>query len=389
MSELVPLSALDHLLGACPFSNQLVFEWPVQLDHQRLIEAFHLTARRFQGASATLTRLDDHTLAFDMSREVAEIRVTHDGPDIPLNACFDPVDLTMGQPMTRARIVDRGARGTAIGFSMSHAVADGYGFFLFLIAWAAHARGIDFPLPNCDRTLLSNPSARNPSRQSPDVGPLEQSGFVLVDGSEPLLSLQMKDWYIAEKAVRQMADSASDKYSTHELLSALLWKECLQNAPYPTATLACPVDVRRFRDALGPLYFGNAFLQAAVTVPTEKLRAASVPEIAGWIEAAVAAVPTRIDAAIAEVEALWSTRGLDVLPRVYGNPPASGILISNLSRISLEMLDFGAGPARGFELPSAPSVSQICYVLPTPAADLRVYSATVQPLGAPFRETPA
>jgi hypothetical protein len=77
------------------------------------------------------------------------------------------------------------------------------------------------------------------------------------------------------------------------------------------------------------------------------------------------------------------------LPRVYGNPPASGILISNLSRISLEMLDFGAGPARGFELPSAPSVSQICYVLPTPAADLRVYSATVQPLGAPFRETPA
>jgi hypothetical protein len=385
MSDMIPLSALDHLLGACPFSNQLVFEWPAKLDQQRLIDAYHLTARRFEGTAGILTRLDEHTLAFDMSRDASEIRVTNDGPEIPLRACVDMVNLELGQPLARARIVDRGPRGTAIGFSMSHAVADGYGFFLFLIAWAAQARGVDFPAPNCDRRLLSNPRARKPAQPSPDVGPLEQSGFVLLDGTEPLLELQMEDWYVSPAELRSKIQGASDAYSTHELLGARLWKECLQDAPYPNTTFACPVDIRRFRDELGPLYFGNAFLQAAARVPTQQLRAANIPEIAGWIQTAVAAVPQQIDAAIAELEALWSTRGLAVLPRLYGNPPASGILITNLSRVALELLDFGAGPALGFELIPTPSVSQIGYVLPTAGEDLRLYAATSAPLGSPFR----
>jgi hypothetical protein len=98
----------------------------------------------------------------------------------------------------------------------------------------------------------------------------------------------------------------------------------------------------------------------------------------------VAAVPERIDAATAELEALWSTQGLAILPRVMG-PTASGFLVSNVSRVPLEALDFGTGPATSFTLLPAASISPICFVLPAVGDDLRLHLAAPNPLSARFR----
>jgi hypothetical protein len=389
MTNLIPLSAIDHMLTATPWPLQLVFEFPSKLDAKRLVEAFHATTRRFVGSAATLTLQDEHTMAFDVSRDASEIRVTADGPDIPLHACLDPVRTELGQPLTRARIVDRGSRGTAIGFSMSHAVADGYGFFLFLAAWAAEARGADFPAPNCDRRLLSNPAARNPAQPSPAVGPLEQSGFFLVDEGHEPLHFPLEERFISHLELRSEKQREPGNYSSSDLLAARLWKECLRNETLPSTTLACPVDLRRYREALGPLYFGNAFLHASVTVSTEQLRTASVPEIASWVHGAVEAVPQRIDAAIAELEALWSSRGLAVLPRLFGCPQDTGFIVSNMSRITLAAFDFGMGPAVSFDcaLPTT-AYARICFVLPA-GDNLRLLVTAASPDRRPSLQAPA
>jgi Transferase family len=374
MSDLIPLSAIDHVLTRPVLAPlQLVFEFPTQLDSKLLVESFHATARRFVGIGATLTRLDEHTIAFDVARDVSEIRVTTDGPNIPLHACLDPVRTELGQPLARARIVDRGSRGTAVGFSMSHAVADGYGFFLFLAAWAAQARGADFPAPNCDRRLLTSAAARESPPSIAAVGPLEQSGFFLVDEGQQPLSFSLEERFISQLELRAQKQREPGNYSSSDLLAAHLWKEYLQHEHFPSTTLACPVDLRRHRTALGPLYFGNAFLNATVTVSTEQLRAASAPEIAGWIHAAVDAVPQRVDAGIAELEALWSTRGLAALQCISGCPPDTGFLISNMSRISLAAFDFGTGPAVSFDcaLATTRAPQRVCFVLPA-GDDLRL-----------------
>lgn len=372
MPDLVSLSPIDHVLAARPVALQVIFEYPSQLDAQRLIDAFHATARRFVGVSGCLVRQDPHSLAFDVSRDLSEIRVTREGPDMPLHECIDAVDLRLGQPLARARIVDRGPRGTAVGFSMSHTVADGYGYFLFLAAWAARARGAAFPPPNCDRTLLSSPAARSPAERSPVEGPLEHSGFMLQQ-AEPTLRLALREYLLSEAGLR--AERARDPagYSASDLLMAKLWRHCFRDEDLPSTTLACPVDLRRYRAALGPMYFGNAFLHATVTASTAELRAASSPEIARRVHQAVAALPSRIEGAIDELEALWSTRGLAVLPHVFLYPPETGLLVSNLSRIDLSLLDFGAGPAVNFECITGAdgAHARICFVLPA-GEDLRL-----------------
>jgi hypothetical protein len=390
MSNLIPLSTIDHLLSTVTEPLQLVFEYPAELDHARLIEAFHTTARRFVGAGATLTRQDEHTLAFDVSRDASEIRVTTDGPDIPLRACVDPVRCELGQPLIRARIVKRGSRGTAIGFSMSHAVADGYGLFLFLAAWAAQARGADFPAPNCDRTLLSNAAARNPVQPSPAFGPLEQSGWFVVDEGYEKVYFRLEERSFSKLELRSERNAELGDYSKHDLLAALLWKQCMQNESFASTTLACPVDLRRHRDALGPLYFGNAFLHASLTISTERLRTASAPEIARLVHSAVAAVPHRIDAAIAELEALISSRGLAVLPRLYGYPPETGFIVTDMSRSPLNAVDFGAGPAVAVDcvLPGS-TYGRICSVLPGDGDNLRLLLAAGKPHRRPLERAAA
>ena len=380
MSQQIPLSPIDQFLLTAPWPLQLVFEFPSKLDAKRVEDAFHMTAQRFVGATATLSRLDEHSVAFDLSRNASEIRVTTDGPDIPLHACIDSVVSGFGKPLARARIVDRGSLGTAIGFSMSHVLADGYGFFLFLAAWAAQARGIDFPAPNCNRTLLSNVDARATAKPLPASGPLPQSGYYLVDEGYQPKDFRLEEQLLPLTQLQAEKRLAAGPYSIADLIAARLWKACMQDAALPSTTLACPVDLRRHREALGPLYFGNAFLHATCTLSTSQLRAASAPELAQLIHAAIAEVPQRIDAAIAELEGLWSQRGLAVLSQLMAYPPDSGLLISNMSRVTLDAFDFGTGPATAFDcvLPATAS-ARIAFVLPA-GDNLRLLTTTGNPL---------
>jgi hypothetical protein len=272
------------------------------------------------------------------------------------------VQTAVGAPLARVRITRCVPSGsTALGFAMSHAVADGYGFFLFLAAWAARTRGQPFPAPNTDRSLLSRPLERAAGR-APEPGRLAHSGFYLAADAALPPRLSWHERTIAASELEPPTDHA--RLSTNDYASALLWKECLANAPSEETALACSVDIRRHRPELGPLYFGNALLLASVTLATDQLRAADVVEVAGLIRDAVEAVPARVDSALLELEELRASGGLSLLAKLRSFEPGRGFLISNLARLPLDALDFGAGPAVQVEIATLPPRARTCVLFP-------------------------
>lgn len=347
-----PLATLDYVFASEAYHpTHLILRFAAELDVDGLRTSFIATAREFVGVHATLTRLDERTLAFDLSREAAEVTVVDAEPEKPLGLCGSTIRTSIGEPLARAQVTRLGAGGTVIAFALSHAVADGYSYFLFLRAWAARARGAAFPPPTCNRAALDPSHGGIPASD----GRLTHSGFVLEDS--PRRAMRMEERWVEPSVLNVSCAEPGDKpaVSENDVLGALLWKECLAGSELAESTFTCPVDVRRHRPNLGPLFFGNASFVASLTLPTEHLRRASVEEVARRIRAAVDAVPTHIDAALQELDHVRRSRGLSVLPSFRSVPSNGGFFITNLSRIPIDVLDFGGGPPLALEPASWPA----------------------------------
>ena len=363
--DYVPLSALDHAhVSHMAGPIALVFRYPNPLDAGVVADAYLETARKYTGLTGTLVKIDDRTLGFDVAGDPL-VRITSERPDSALSACIDMVGTEVGKPLARARIAHLGDQGTAISLCMSHAVADGYGFFLFMSAWAAKSRAAKFYEPNQERSLLTNQAARV-SDGSVVPERLPESGLVVMPPAyEPGRSYRLEERVLPSATLKTKLPGANGQtLSGNDLLAASVWKELAGDVAHPTTTLACPVDVRQKRPDLGPLYFGNAVVHAPVTVETEALRTATPEEVASWIRSTVANAGERSAEVVNELERLRATHGLDVMARIAGYPLDSGVLVSNLSRIPLAPLDFGAGPPDAVEIAAVTPRSRFCFVLP-------------------------
>jgi hypothetical protein len=211
-TDLVPLSTLDH-----------VFAGP--------------------SVEPTLTRLDERSYAFDLRRELAEVRVGTMVADAPLAACVDAVRTQVGQPLARARVADLGARGTAIALSLSHAVADGNGYFIFMSAWAARSRGAAPVEVAADRRVLTH---RGPvsAGTAPACGTLPKSGFFVGPRDTPGADLRIHERRVPR---RQLAPPAG--FTVNDWICAALWKEAWTDEPAGMTTVRlsgrCPHASRR------------------------------------------------------------------------------------------------------------------------------------------------
>jgi hypothetical protein len=367
---IVPLSILDHVFASDAFDPiQIVLEYGAKLDAGRLEECFPAIASQFTGVNGALVRVDERTLGLDLSQERACVRVVSAAADTPPAECAEPLTTELGAPLARARITLLGEHKSVLALALSHVVADGYGYFLLLSAWAARVRGQPFPPALCERGRLAPPADLALSA-SVQTGKLLHSGFMLAGGeARPRLRVSERCVPLSELATRAASVSSSD------LLSARLWKEAMASEALPETTFTYPVDVRKWRPYLGPLFFGNASLLASATVPTSRLREAPTEEVASWIRRAVEEVPSQIDAALAELAALRAEHGLAVLPRFRTVRSEAGFVVSNLSKIPLSALDFGAGSPVALHAPADPAPRErSCAVFPARDA-LRLLTA--------------
>jgi hypothetical protein len=95
---------------------------------------------------------------------------------------------------------------------------------------------------------------------------------------------------------------------------------------------------------------GCAITFATAALPIASLRQLPLAELALTIRKAVGAVTEeRVSASMSTLAALREQQGPSVLDEIHLTHPARGLLVTNLSRLPLQELDFGAGPPRSFE----------------------------------------
>jgi len=228
---------------------------------------------------------------------------------------------------------------------MSHLAGDGYSYFLFLSTLAALARPSIVPFrarflnlaikPNHRRTALRDflfrgATPRPPAREGP---------FTVACEGIPRRDVQA--------VIREAASSAGLRISTNDVLSALAMRKLVKaHADRWTGDirLTIPIDVRGKIKEYGRGFFGNGLLFHRVTFEKEQIENSAIGEIAMTIRKSMPLLSkeTYVDF-LRGLEETISAGKLDEL-RPYD--PERGCLVTNLSKLPLDRLDFGTGSPR-------------------------------------------
>lgn len=336
-----PLSVLDQFYATDWIDGvQFLLHYDSYLDPKQVEDAFHKTARQYLGVQGTLVALDEKRLGIDLSREVVQVQVREVEDRAAAKQAVVPFVSRIGGSLADVYIFRRADGGSSVAFNISHGLTDAYGSFLFLNAWAAACRGQPAHAPYCQRDLLPAPEQRT-AETAPRSGLLPHAGFTLAkeDVRGPRLPWQER---MRSPNSFAAADASDRRLSQNDLLCASLWQELEAEAEERPTTFVCATDLRRQLGKAGAVYFGNATLIVSVTRSTSELRAADLKTAASWIRDAVAEAPTKLPAALGELEQLRSEYGLALLPYVR-TMPEQGLSVTNVSRMPFAMLDFGVG----------------------------------------------
>jgi hypothetical protein len=378
MTRPFPLSPIDHIFtGQGSYPIEFVFSYAGEVDADRLLESLERIVEVFKPAASRLVRLPDGALGLSPARDglvfsTADSEVAFD--ETRDRARFiDPVETVEGEPLTRVRLT-RTPQGSVLGVSQSHAVGDGFSYFHLLSSWSRLFRGEPFEPPFLERERLI-PAASTSSGDLTSADVLREAGLFW-EGRRPAIHRGDLRWDRHElsrsrlKEILGEAQGESPVRLTHnDAVAAWLWREVAvawDADPSGAAYLSCPVDHRRLVPDLPATYFGNAVVLAIVERSVAELRAARLGELAQRVHAAVAVVDqARVFGSLGAIDRLRREKGLVVLEECHVMHPRRGLLVTNLSRLPVREIDFGAGPPVAFDILTA--VPRGAVVLP--AAD--------------------
>ncbi|MBE0617034.1 MAG: hypothetical protein IH608_03785 [Proteobacteria bacterium] len=232
--------------------------------------------------------------------------------------------------------------GTALVAKINHVAGDGYSYFYFLSALAeltrgalgaAHGQGApSFPEPHHDRTVLREFA----------LGDLEPEP--LGDTSGPTLAFLEVPRAAVQERIQHVADAKGQRVSTNDVLAALAIQRLatVGGGQAPDAfRLTVPIDVRREIREFGHQYFGNGLMYGRIPFRRSEVGSASLEEIAVAIRQGMPKVSTgSYTRYLEELELVIHARQPSRL-RPYD--PAEDCLVTNLSRLPSDQLDFGSG----------------------------------------------
>ncbi len=225
---------------------------------------------------------------------------------------------------------------------LNHLAGDGYSFFTFLAFLAASARPSPLPLKSSLLSLLVRPHHNRTCLKKFRLGvtPHPPAPFtnVTMDCGETPISEVLS---IAD----ELSVSTGLKASANDVLSAMAMKKIASNRQDTDATtmsLTIPIDVRRLVPDYGRRFIGNALQVHTLTIDLETVRNAPVGEIAASIRKSMPAITRKSYAEfLAGLEERINRRDPDAF-RPFD--PETGCLVTNLTRMPTNRLDFGSGP---------------------------------------------
>jgi len=361
---LIPLSPIDHIFtGIGSYPIEFVFAYDRTIDPDRLGGTIEELVRHFPPIGSVLVKTSEHSYALEPSAHGVHFESTDSALPFGEGAArydfLDPVNSVEGEPLTRIKLTQT-PEGSVLGVSMSHAVGDGFSYFYFLSAWAKLFHGESILDPSHERQLLiPDAQLRNESLTPGDV--LSDCG-IFWDERRTATERKKMHWdrLLLSKEelgslLREAQQDCDGRLSYNDVLSALLWKTYLEkwdgeHGDSPTFA-SCPVDVRRILKNFPRTYFGNAVCLATTSLDYDELAGAPLGVLASTIRSIIAGVDEEYARrSLGTLEALRAQQGLSVLEENHVIHPRSGILITNLSRLPIQDIEFDAGPPVAFDI---------------------------------------
>ncbi len=370
-----PLSPIDYtFIGESAYPIEFVFRFEGRLDPAKIKNSLTRILPDFAPVGSLLKKTGSATYAFDTSPDACPLTVveTETDPSFEVPAAYDlldPVSTVPGEPLARMELT-LGPTASALGVSLSHAIVDGYSYFYFLAAWAAACRGESYRTPVHDRALLM--PAHIPDLDLSEDSIRSGSGWSYdkARSAPPRESLLWERHNFSKEELMEDVRAASEatgiRISINDVLVIRLWKRF--GSAWPSSGerrfLSLPVDFRRVHPEIDLRYFGNAVRGVTLELSASELQEISISDAAARVHQAVAAI--KADQAMLSlqlVESLRRKEGADALKRLHVVHPDAGLLVTNLSRVPVNRLDFGLGAPTDYRiLTPAPRAAA---VLPT------------------------
>jgi hypothetical protein len=268
----------------------------------------------------------------------------------------------VGADIARFSLV-RSPSGDVVAASISHAAVDGFSFFHFMASWARMCRGERIMPPSHDRTVL--PGMLTGSAH--EAGGLERASGLFMGTPRSSALPERKDRFvIASSELKSTADEARRQAGTtltdNDVLVAMLWQRACGGEEPSFAT--CPVDFRRILPGFPRMYCGCALAFATALSPQGGQP--GIASLAVAIRDAIAAVKSdRVLLSLRALEQYRIEHGLEAMECLHLRHPSRGLIVTNLTRMPISDVDFGAGAPSGF----VPYVEQSGGAAILPAAD--------------------
>ncbi|UCD39040.1 MAG: hypothetical protein JSW54_06060 [Fidelibacterota bacterium] len=382
----IPLSPVDHIFtGVGSYPIEFIFAYDYCIEAARLQQSLDKTLEHFSPLRSRLIRIADHTYGFQSTEAALTIDEAHsssafvDSQDV--SAFLNCVQTIEGEPLARIKLTQT-PEGSVLGISISHALADGFSFFHFLSSWARIFQSQPIMSPAHERVLLiPEVSDRHHNVTTEDV--FNRCGLFWDEKrrSTPRDQITWDKMSLSRAELNHMIAEAQKecgiRLSHNDVITAYLWQNCItawgQGEDNPSTYIACPVDFRRILDTLPNTYFGSAVCIATAMIDLESLVASSLGELASLVRKAVGQVNSDyVRESLRTLEGLRHQHGLAVLEEIHVMHPRHGLLVTNLTRLPIQELDFGSGIPAKFEIQTAAARGAV--ILPAPdGVDVRIY----------------
>lgn len=240
--------------------------------------------------------------------------------------------------------------GTVIIPKMNHLVGDGYSYFYFMSVLASVSKSSYMPFKKYAIRLLASPQLNRTV--------LKAYHFNKTKTEEPFehQNCTIKIEQVLKTNVKEEIKNIKTKYSvivsTNDILSAIVFKKTFekQNTQIDNQfTLSIPMDVRRQVKELGPKFFGNGIMFHHLNLNISELEKIDNSELALKLRKSIPSVNTeRYVEYLSDLESKIERSSIHSL-KPYD--PEKGCLVTNLSRMPVQKLNFGSGnPALIFPL---------------------------------------
>ncbi len=354
------LSPVDHVFtGAGAYPINFLFFFESLIDEHKLKASLEKTLQFFSPVGSHLKKMSDETLEFDQNFKFGwNVQETLTAPDMSnlkdLQRYFKSAKSTVGENLLEVTLSHFQGR-SALGVSLSHCVVDGYSYFMFLTSWSKAMRNLDFHKPDLDRLKLV------PLEKAPfnEASVFEATGFAYSQQARPddLNDIRWELIDYSEEDLKKLYSNTTAqsalRLSMNDVLCADLWKKLARKYQKSgeELTLACAFDYRRVYPKIGPLYFGNAVRGASFKLSYDELMSSTNALIAEKIGGAVRSInEEKALASLQYLESLRNKKGLESMTHFHVADPQTGFLMTNLSRLPLLELDFGAGAPVDFRI---------------------------------------